>query len=324
MRNFSISVVIPTLGTSVHLPKLIESLKAQRLDSNFEILIIDNSLNDQVQDALKRYQSNVYASQDLNFEIKVLQTTTKGVNTARNVGIAASRGEIILFVDDDCWLNDVYLLQKHVHYQLKNPDVFALGGYYTLDVTAGFLDRCYQEIQMQWLQMGVVDHRTGRTRYLIGGHFSVKKDALNLNHLRFDPNIVWGGSELSLFMQAFALGLVIQLENLSLVHNPKLSFGVLFRKLLKQGRGKAYLNEPHYEQPNTVPNPVRHTLAEAIMIKLLSTIFWYGYFLQKKQPFGIFHHLFVSFKNNVLKKKYELVDKIDSQIQEKIDRGDRL
>lgn len=321
----SISVVIPTLGQSNALLDLLKSIAEQKLDGFFEILIIDNSQEESIFKDLEKLIA------PFRQNVTLLRSPYKGVNYARNVGILESQSQVLFFVDDDCWLNDKFLLAKHIQLHAKHEECFAIGGYYTLAAGSTFLDNCYHQIQMQWLQKGVFDIKNNYSHYLIGGHCSVKKSVLSENNLQFDPNIVYGGSEVSLFMKADRLGLTMRLENLSLVHRPNVSYLGLVKKLFNQGQGKAYL-EGQAAKLSTSQQPIQETLImdaqqplfKTAFIYFLNLIFWLGYYKKQGQILSIFKHIPKEFIGNMQQKRFEALKKIEDQLEEKKKRGDRL
>ncbi|MFZ3229161.1 MAG: glycosyltransferase family 2 protein [Pseudobdellovibrio sp.] len=320
--NLQLTVIIPTLGETRYLLALLESLKNQKVDFNFEVLLVDNSLNAETNLKL------VKLALESKLNIKVIRTSKKGVNFARNLGIEVSQASVLLFIDDDCWMNDRLLLAKHVYFHTEFQDYFAIGGIYTLHETSGFFDRYYQLIQMLWLYNGLIRNNgsnSKQTRYLIGGHFSAKKNMLDQFNIRFDEQIIYGGSELSLFLQARKLKQLLRLENISLIHRPELSFFILIKKLYKQGQGKAYLNEniqDEYDGNYFVKNDL--SLFQILVIGFFNIFFWLGYYQKQGKMLNIFAHFFKKTVGYFKYKRYSVLANIRQKEEEKKSRGDRL
>jgi len=74
-----------------------------------------------------------------------------GVNRARNLGLQAASGKIVLFVDEDCYLEDPLFLAKHWQLHAENPHLSGLGGTYALPPQATLLDKAYHLRQAKWL-----------------------------------------------------------------------------------------------------------------------------------------------------------------------------
>jgi glycosyltransferase involved in cell wall biosynthesis len=87
------SVVIPTYNRSAWLVEAIESVFAQS-EPPFEIIVADDGSTDDTLAVLEKYGDRV----------KVLTQRNVGPAMARNLGIAAARGDYVAFLDsDDLW-----------------------------------------------------------------------------------------------------------------------------------------------------------------------------------------------------------------------------
>jgi len=93
-EEIRISLVVATLGRTVELQKLFDSLASQdRLD--FEVIIVDQNSDDRLE-SLSRA--------GWPFQVRRIHTpNARGLSRARNVGWEVARGELIIFPDDDCW-----------------------------------------------------------------------------------------------------------------------------------------------------------------------------------------------------------------------------
>lgn len=115
------SIVVATKDRGPDIKLTIESLVA--LDypcERYEVIIVDNMSNPENQKHLQGFQST-YPGQVLYVREEKI-----GLSNARNSGIASSRGDIILFIDDDAiapsfWLKNILRAFK------DNSDVYALG-----------------------------------------------------------------------------------------------------------------------------------------------------------------------------------------------------
>lgn len=194
----TLSIVIPIRKFSRGLKRLLESICAQEHLLELEVLIVLNSpqsldfaeLKDQLSRELDKYAK-------LNIQLYYLDQS--GVNRARNSGLMSARGEIILFLDDDCELDNPHLLALHAQHHVQNPALFGLGGVYKIPKESGYFDRLYHEIQMRWLYAGLRFSVEPLTRYLIGGHFSIKSTIAAEYGIQFNNEVVYGGSELEFF-----------------------------------------------------------------------------------------------------------------------------
>lgn len=115
--EIQLSVIIPSCNASQTLGKLLASLGNQTFNhQSFEILVVDDGSTDQSQEIVRRSKI-----------ARLLVQPRSGPGAARNLGIAQSRGELVLFLDSDTEASP-RLLQVHVDYHRAHPDVVATGG----------------------------------------------------------------------------------------------------------------------------------------------------------------------------------------------------
>ena len=88
------SLVVATLGRTVELSKLLETLAAQT-DRDFEILIMDQNAPGYLDAVLEPFRSRL--------DLRHLPIERRGACAARNRGAEQARGEWVMFPDDDCW-----------------------------------------------------------------------------------------------------------------------------------------------------------------------------------------------------------------------------
>lgn len=102
MNQPLVSVVIPNYNYGRFLAQAIDSALAQTYP-NVEIIVVDDGSTDDSAEILKSYSD----------KIRRIKQTNRGVSSARNNGTAASKGELVAFLDaDDVWLPEK--LEKQV------------------------------------------------------------------------------------------------------------------------------------------------------------------------------------------------------------------
>ncbi|MEL6593553.1 MAG: glycosyltransferase [Bacteroidota bacterium] len=97
-----LSIIIPTLNRYADLRNTISYLQAQTME-DFEMVIVDQTDEDQQEDL------GVF---DERLHYHYLEE--KSASAARNVGIQAARGEILLFIDDDVIIERPDYLHNHL------------------------------------------------------------------------------------------------------------------------------------------------------------------------------------------------------------------
>lgn len=106
-----ISVIIPTINRYEDLLNTINDLLNQKFD-DFEIIIIDQTdkVNEEIVSQIKSNSITNY-----------ILSNVKSASAARNIGINKSKGEVLVFIDDDVIISDTNFLQKHFrHYSDNN------------------------------------------------------------------------------------------------------------------------------------------------------------------------------------------------------------
>ncbi|NPV54621.1 MAG: glycosyltransferase [Firmicutes bacterium] len=124
MGNPTISVIIPTVGRSQPLSDCIESILCQIMLPT-EIIVIDCSTGQRAYEVLARYQAQ---SETLGVSLRYIHSDVSNASLQKNVGISASRGDIICFLDDDVLLERTYLSVVMEAFR-SHPDVVGVGGF---------------------------------------------------------------------------------------------------------------------------------------------------------------------------------------------------
>ncbi len=96
MKNPLVSVVVPVFNAEKYLPRCIKSILEQTY-INIELLLINDGSGDRSAEIC-----DDYAAKD--DRVKVIHKDNGGVSAARNRGMDESRGEFIVFVDSDDWI----------------------------------------------------------------------------------------------------------------------------------------------------------------------------------------------------------------------------
>ncbi len=113
-----VSIIVPVYNVEEYLPDCIESIINQ-IYKNIEIILIDDGSPDN-----SGLICDEYAKKD--DRIKVIHKVNEGVSTGRNKGIEAAKGEFIVFVDSDDFLNPDSI-EILVNKQAKNDFDFVCG-----------------------------------------------------------------------------------------------------------------------------------------------------------------------------------------------------
>ncbi len=100
-----LSVVIPTFNRRSVLERSLSALLDQDLPADdFEIIVVDDGSTDDTRELLRGWKAHC--------AFRALQSPHRGVSSARNLGIQAASGDLILFMDDDL-IGAKDLLRQH-------------------------------------------------------------------------------------------------------------------------------------------------------------------------------------------------------------------
>ena len=118
--DMKLSIVIPTRNRAVKLERTLRSLAVQTVPPNaYEVVVVDNGSSDGTAELLPRYGRNFPNWQGL-------REAQPGAAAARNRGVLASRGEVVVFLDDDV-IATSDLLQEHLNAQAAHRGSAVLG-----------------------------------------------------------------------------------------------------------------------------------------------------------------------------------------------------
>ena len=117
----NLSIIIPTAGRPVAIRAAIRSLlEIPPEQKASEILVVDNNTDEEFAADLRKYCAL------LDGEVRYVRQPSPGLTAARHRGISESRGEILIFVDDDVEVSGGWL--EAIRTGFLNPDVGMIGG----------------------------------------------------------------------------------------------------------------------------------------------------------------------------------------------------
>ena len=96
MKGPKISVIVPVYNVSEYISRCADSIVSQKL-YDIEIIFVNDGSKDNSREIVEKYQLN-------DFRITILDKENGGLSSARNYGLRHAKGEYILFVDSDDYL----------------------------------------------------------------------------------------------------------------------------------------------------------------------------------------------------------------------------
>ncbi len=126
MSNIKLSIIVPIYNVAPYLRKCVDSLLAQDYE-DYEIILVDDGSTDESSQICDEYASKSPISNLQSPIIHTLHQPNAGLSTARNSGLAVARGEYIMFVDSDDYIEPNVLGGLMAQVERDNLDVLRFG-----------------------------------------------------------------------------------------------------------------------------------------------------------------------------------------------------
>lgn len=125
-----ISVIIPTLNAQKYIEKLINKLKAQKLEQELEIIVIDSASDD----------NTVQIARDAGARVLEINRDEFDHGGTRNLGWRSAKGDIICFMTQDALpVDDLYL--ANLIQGFEDNDVVMISGRQVPKADANYVER---------------------------------------------------------------------------------------------------------------------------------------------------------------------------------------
>ena len=187
-----VSIIIPAYNTAQYIYRAIES-SLRQTHSNIEVLVIDDGSKD---DTLRVAQS--YAEKD--GRVRVYHQENAGVSAARNHGIREAKGEYLVFLDSDDWLEDE-AVEVMLATQAENPGRLVGVNFWFVSFDSSRKDILLREKQYNVRSRNLTVCETVRAQHeetfprtSCAKIFS--SDIIRRNNLKFRENIHYGEDQL--------------------------------------------------------------------------------------------------------------------------------
>jgi glycosyltransferase involved in cell wall biosynthesis len=97
------SLIIPTRNRRVQLAASLERLPvADMVRHGIELVLVDSASDDGTSEVMRDFAGRV------PFAVRIVRVEQPGAGRARNHGIVAASGELLAFIDDDCYVGEAY------------------------------------------------------------------------------------------------------------------------------------------------------------------------------------------------------------------------
>ena len=94
-----ISLVVCTRNRAAALGRCLDHIAALSHSGPWELVVVDNGSSDETPAVVAAFAARAA------FPVRAVSQPVKGLSNARNAGVAAAAGDIVLFTDDDCYVD---------------------------------------------------------------------------------------------------------------------------------------------------------------------------------------------------------------------------
>ena len=212
MNNPLVSIIIPIYNSEAFLDKCIQSAINQSY-KNIEVILVDDGSIDSSGEICDNYSS-------VDSRVKIIHKTNGGLVSSRKIGLLASTGKYVLYIDGDDWL-ELDVIKNYVNQVIKyNADVVVSSHIVNLEGR--------EDILMNSLPSGVYDKNKLISivypKMLCSGRFAqfgifsyswgklYRKETLLKNQLSVDDNITIGEDALCLYPTLLDTNTLVILE----------------------------------------------------------------------------------------------------------------
>ncbi|MFO0730166.1 MAG: glycosyltransferase [Nitrospiraceae bacterium] len=235
----TLSIVIPVRNGERTLPACFAALD-QLNPAPAEIIFVDNGSTDRTPELLSAFQRTPRP-----LPVIVLQERTLGASAARNTGIRAATGDLVVFTDADCAPRRDWL--RHVGAGFAEAEIGAVAGSVT-----GVFDRSFCELfsSLYTLQTagGSLVYRawTPWSGGFPTANLAVRRSLL-LKLEGFDEGKTIYGEDYDLCARLYREGAAILYQpDAVVIHHHRATVKGVFRQAYGFGRGHAYLLHRHH------------------------------------------------------------------------------
>lgn len=182
------SLVIPAYNEEALLGACLKSLSAQKTTASYEVVVVDNNSSDNTAAIAREHGARVVSERH------------PGVCWARQAGLEAAKGSIIISTDADTTYRNDWLETIHRHFQSEH--IVAVGGpvTYTGDIWwANVWSNVLFGFSTLWAKI------FGQPAYVSACNLAFRKNAVS----GYETNLTQGGDELAILKQLKPNGKVI-------------------------------------------------------------------------------------------------------------------
>ena len=227
------SVVICSYNGARTIAASLRSLRELHYEQ-FETIVIDDGSTDGTADIARQ------------FDVQVISTPNRGLSSARNEGLKASTGEVVVYLDDDAhpdphWLTYLAAMFRHTdHAAIGGPNLPPLGD--------GLVAECVAAAPGGPIHVLYTDTEA---EHIPGCNMAIRKSALEAIG-GFDPQFRVAGDDVDVCWRLQKRGWTLGFSPAAMVwHHRRNSIGAYWKQQRGYGRAEAMLEQKWPEKYNS-------------------------------------------------------------------------
>lgn len=236
-----VSIIVPVFNGERFVRLCMESINRINYPKDrFELIMVDNGSSDKTVETIRHFQKN------LGIDVKLYVEKRKGAYMARNLGIRNAKGEIVVFTDADCIVDENWLTNIVGYFSEKS--IGAVAGEILPKRGNSIVERYAISVEM-WSQKALFNAR--RLPFAQTGNVAYRKDVFS--KIGYFAEIFSGGdADYSWRMLLETDYKIIYASDAIVIHDHKIDMKGLFRQTFRYGSGYIYLQNKYgsrYENP---------------------------------------------------------------------------
>ncbi len=247
--RFAVTVVIPTYNRRAILRKTLLALMSQTFAPElFEVVVVDDGSSDDTVSMLRQFKAP--------FALRVVAADHAGANAARNLGIQAAQGRVVLITGDDM-IPEPSFLEAHATFHERHPG--------DMDAMLGFIEWSPEIAVTPFMkfivsaeggqQFAFHEVRRGKAdfRLFYTSNLSVKRDLLLNQPVLFDQDFTYPAyDDVELGYRLSAQGLQLHYNAMAVTcHHHDITLAGFVQRQRKAGHMAVVLARKHPELSQT-------------------------------------------------------------------------
>ena len=208
MSNKKVSIIVPVYNVEKFLSKCIESILVQSYQ-DIELIIVNDGSPDRSQEIIDKYKK-------LDKRIVAAYQDNKGVSTARNVGLGLAKGEYVMFIDSDDYVDVDYVMKFVDLIERRKADIAVSYNMYDED---NVLPEGSEKVWFIGGDAAAIDLYLGKFGVAVWNKI-YRRDFLVKNNLVFDTNF-WYAEGMTFNIECFMMAKKIAAGDIKVYHQVK-------------------------------------------------------------------------------------------------------